>query len=68
VFAAVLNARIADLAVPARPATDAATAVADLMANACRNMLRHGYLAHAMIVSTQAARVACHSLIGAPFG
>jgi TetR/AcrR family transcriptional regulator, cholesterol catabolism regulator len=56
VFAAVLTARIAEPVTPTRPATDAATAVADLMADACRNLLRHRHLAHAMITSTQAVR------------
>lgn len=56
VFAAVLTARIAEPAAPAQPAADPATAVADLMAGACRNMLRHRHLAHAMITSTQAVR------------
>jgi AcrR family transcriptional regulator len=56
VFAAVLTARIAEPAAPSQPAADPATAVADLMASACRNMLRHRHLAHAMITSTQAVR------------
>lgn len=56
VFAAVLNARIAEPAAPAESVADPATAVADLMAAACRNMLRYRHLAHAMITSTQAVR------------
>ncbi len=56
VFAGVLNARVAKLsALPARPG-DPAGAVADLMAGACRDMLRSRHLAHAMITSTQAVR------------
>jgi TetR/AcrR family transcriptional regulator, cholesterol catabolism regulator len=55
VFAAVLNAQIANLK-PPRHTTDAATAVADFMAGACRDMLRYKRLAHAMITSTQAVR------------
>jgi AcrR family transcriptional regulator len=56
VFAAVLNAQIEQLRPPARRYDDAAHAVAELMAGACRNMLRHAHLAHAMITSTQAVR------------
>jgi AcrR family transcriptional regulator len=56
VFAAVLTARIAEPAVAVRPPADPATAVADLMSDACRNMLRYSHLAHAMITSTQAVR------------
>jgi AcrR family transcriptional regulator len=56
VFAAVLTARIAEPVARADPANDPATAVADLMADACRNMLRYHNLAHAMITSTQAVR------------
>ncbi|BAX90265.1 TetR family transcriptional regulator [Mycobacterium shigaense] len=56
VFAAVLTAQIENLRPPARRSSDAATAVAELMAEACRNMLRYKHLAHAMIVSTQTVR------------
>jgi TetR/AcrR family transcriptional regulator, cholesterol catabolism regulator len=57
VFAAVLTARIVEPPAAVRPVADPATAVADLMAEACRNMLRYKHLAHAMITSTQAVRV-----------
>ena len=56
VFAAVLNAQVEVLRPPGRPSEDAARSVAELMAGACRNMLRHRHLAHAMITSTQAVR------------
>jgi hypothetical protein len=56
VYAAVLTAQIEKLKPPARRSADAASAVAELMAEACRNMLRYKHLAHAMIVSTQAVR------------
>jgi AcrR family transcriptional regulator len=56
VYAAVLTAQIEKLKPPARCSPDAATAVAELMAEACRNVLRYKHLAHAMIVSTQAVR------------
>jgi AcrR family transcriptional regulator len=56
VFAAVLTAQIEKLKPPPRRSPDAAAAVAELMAEACRNMLRYKHLAHAMIVSTQAVR------------
>ena len=56
VYAAVLTAQIEKLKPPARHLPDAATAVAELMAEACRNVLRYKHLAHAMIVSTQAVR------------
>lgn len=56
VFAAVLTAQVERLPTPAHRPTDPAAAVADLMTDACRNMLRHRHLAHAMIVSTQAVR------------
>jgi AcrR family transcriptional regulator len=56
VYAAVLTAQIQKLKPPARRSPDAATAVAELMAEACRNVLRYKHLAHAMIVSTQAVR------------
>lgn len=56
VFAAVLTAQVEDLKVPTRRSADAATAVADFMAQTCQNALRHKHLAHAMITSTQAVR------------
>ncbi len=56
VFAAVLTAQVESLDPPARIPTDAAKAVADFMAEACQDMLRHKHLAHAMITSTQAVR------------
>jgi AcrR family transcriptional regulator len=59
VFAAVLNAQVAELAKTAQSArrpVDPAQAVGELMAGACRNVLRHPHLAHAMITSTQAVR------------
>jgi TetR/AcrR family transcriptional regulator, cholesterol catabolism regulator len=56
VYAAVLTAQIEKLKPPVRRSPDAATAVAELMAEACRNVLRYKHLAHAMIVSTQAVR------------
>jgi len=56
VFAAVLTAQVENLRPPARRSADPATAVADLMAGACRDMLRYKHLAHAMIISTQAVR------------
>jgi AcrR family transcriptional regulator len=59
VFAALLNDQVAALAAriaPAPPPDDPACAVGDLMAGACRNMLKHPHLAHAMIVSTHAVR------------
>jgi TetR/AcrR family transcriptional regulator, cholesterol catabolism regulator len=56
VYAAVLTAQIEKLKPPAQRSPDAATAVAELMAEACRNVLRYKHLAHAMIVSTQAVR------------
>jgi AcrR family transcriptional regulator len=59
VFADVLNSKVAEVATRTarcdRP-TDPAEAVSDLMAVACRDMLRHPHLAHAMITSTQAVR------------
>ncbi len=56
VFAAVLMAQVEGLDPPVRAHTDAGTAVADFMAQACQDMLRHKHLAHAMITSTQAVR------------
>lgn len=56
VFAAVLTAAVGELAMPARRAANPADAVADLMAGACRDMLRHRHLAHATITSTQMVR------------
>jgi AcrR family transcriptional regulator len=56
VFAAVLGAQIEHLEAPEGRPADAADAVAELMADACRNMLRHKHLAHAMITSTQVVR------------
>jgi hypothetical protein len=51
VFAGVLDMQIENLRVPSAPSADPATAVADLMADACRGTLRHKHLAHAMITS-----------------
>jgi TetR/AcrR family transcriptional regulator, cholesterol catabolism regulator len=58
VYAAVLQSQVAELGSSSRPSTGAtpADAVAALMAGACRNMLRHEHLAHAMITSTQTVR------------
>ena len=56
VFAAVLQSQVEHLEAPAGRPSDAGTAVAELMAGECRNMLRHKHLAHAMITSTQAVR------------
>lgn len=59
VFAAVLGAQVAalaDRAGPVRATADPAEAVGDLMAGACRSLLRHPHLAHAMITSTQSVR------------
>lgn len=58
VFAAVLQNQVTELGATARPqsGTGPAAAVAALMGGACRNMLRHEHLAHAMIVSTQTVR------------
>jgi TetR/AcrR family transcriptional regulator, cholesterol catabolism regulator len=53
VFAAVLTAQIDNLKPPTNRSPDA---IADFMAEACRNVLRHKHLAHAMITSTQAVR------------
>lgn len=56
VYAAVLSAQVGRLTAPPVSASDPADAVADLMGDACRNVLRHPHLAHAMITSTQAVR------------
>lgn len=56
VFAAVLTDQIENLKAPAGPAGHPGAAVADFMATACRNMLVHQHLAHAMITSTQTVR------------
>jgi TetR/AcrR family transcriptional regulator, cholesterol catabolism regulator len=56
VFAGLLNLQIENLRIPSTQSGDPATAVADFMANACRDTLRHKHLAHAMIMSTQAVR------------
>lgn len=56
VFAAVLTERVESFDPPARKPADAGKAVADFMAAACHDMLRHKHLAHAMITSTQAVR------------
>ncbi len=56
VFAAVLTTQIENVQAPSTNSTDPAAAVAEFMANACRDMLRHKHLAHAMIASTQAVR------------
>jgi AcrR family transcriptional regulator len=58
VYAAVLQSQEAELGASTRSGTgdDPAAAVAALMAGACRNMLRHEHLAHAMITSTQTVR------------
>jgi AcrR family transcriptional regulator len=58
VYAAVLQSQVAELGASARSGTgdDPVAAVAALMAGACRNMLRHEHLAHAMVTSTQTVR------------
>jgi AcrR family transcriptional regulator len=56
VFAGLLNVQIENLRVPTTRSGDPETAVADFMANTCRETLRHKHLAHAMITSTQAVR------------
>jgi TetR/AcrR family transcriptional regulator, cholesterol catabolism regulator len=56
VFAGLLNMQIENLRVPTTRSGDPATAVADFMADTCRETLRHKHLAHAMITSTQAVR------------
>ena len=55
VFAAVLDDQVARFR-PPPPSGDAADDIANLMVAACRNLLRHRHLAHAMITSTQAVR------------
>jgi AcrR family transcriptional regulator len=55
VFAAVLDEQVAHFRPPA-PSGDAADDIAGLMVAACRNLLRHKHLAHAMITSTQIVR------------
>lgn len=56
VFAAALTERVGSFHPPAAQPADAGEAVADFMARACQDMLRHKHLAHAMITSTQAVR------------
>jgi AcrR family transcriptional regulator len=53
VFAGLLNTQVENLRVPSSRPADPAIAVAEFMANACRETLRHKHLAHAMITSTQ---------------
>lgn len=55
VFAAVLDDQVARFRPPA-PSGDATDDIAGLMVAACRNLLRHKHLAHAMITSTQIVR------------
>ncbi|BBY61368.1 TetR family transcriptional regulator [Mycolicibacterium sarraceniae] len=55
VFAAVLDEQVVHFRPPA-PTGDAADDIARLMVDACRNLLRHKHLAHAMITSTQIVR------------
>lgn len=55
VFAAVLFEQVARFR-PPPPTGDPAGDIADLMVAACRNLLRHKHLAHAMITSTQIVR------------
>jgi AcrR family transcriptional regulator len=55
VFAAVLDEQVSRFRPPA-PSGDAADDIASLMVAACRNLLRHKHLAHAMITSTQIVR------------
>ncbi|ULN44005.1 TetR family transcriptional regulator [Mycolicibacterium crocinum] len=55
VFAAVLDDQVARFR-PPPPSGDAADDIANLMVAACRNLLRHKHLAHAMITSTQIVR------------
>lgn len=56
VFAAVLSSQVGRLSSHVPTPADPAEAVADLMAGACRDMLRHKHLAHTMITSTQMVR------------
>jgi len=55
VFAAVLDEQVVHFRPPA-PSGSPADDIADLMVDACRNLLRHKHLAHAMITSTQIVR------------
>ncbi|EHB50455.1 regulatory protein TetR [Mycolicibacterium rhodesiae JS60] len=55
VFAAVLDEQVSRFR-PPPPSGDAADDIANLMVAACRNLLRHKHLAHAMITSTQFVR------------
>ncbi|AQT82858.1 TetR family transcriptional regulator [Mycolicibacterium litorale] len=55
VFAAVLFEQVARFR-PPPPSGDPADDIAALMVAACRNLLRHKHLAHAMITSTQIVR------------
>ncbi len=55
VFAAVLFAQVSKFR-PPPPSGDPAGDIAALMVAACRNLLRHKHLAHAMITSTQIVR------------
>ncbi|SOX54343.1 TetR/AcrR family transcriptional regulator, partial [Mycobacterium ahvazicum] len=53
VFAELLTTQIDTIKLPE---SRSGSAVAEFMAEACRNMLRHKHLAGAMIISTQAVR------------
>ena len=55
VFAAVLDEQVARFR-PPPPTGDGVSDIAALMVAACRNLLRHKHLAHAMITSTQIVR------------
>ncbi len=55
VFAAVLDDQVARFRPPA-PSGSPVDDIANLMVAACRNLLRHKHLAHAMITSTQFVR------------
>jgi hypothetical protein len=55
VFAAVLSDQVARFR-PPPPTGDTAADISVLMVAACRNLLRHKHLAHAMITSTQIVR------------
>ena len=55
VFAAVLDEQVSRFR-PPPPIGDAVSDIATLMVAACRNLLRHKHLAHAMITSTQIVR------------